>query len=105
MQAFNPPKTRLARNVHLFSANSQRLGGLYLNTPPQITNAYFYKICTHFIRLPSQQTNPDPDPTGNGNGNVRPWFIHAISDAPSPNNTPAFSPTPLPRSSSPLQKG
>ncbi|KAL4910396.1 hypothetical protein BDW74DRAFT_173853 [Aspergillus multicolor] len=84
MPPFEAPDPHHFRNVYIFAANGDHLGALYINDPPQVTNASFYRICTHFIKSPLPQEA---------------WAIHPIT--PMDN----FASNPLPRSSLPLQKG
>ncbi|RDW90653.1 HNH endonuclease signature motif containing protein [Aspergillus mulundensis] len=107
MPSFEAPDPHQIRNAYIFAANGDHLGGkpqstakdqppaqgtlnmpgtpgLYINTPPQISNSTFYRLCTHFIEAPIPPEK---------------WSIHPIT--PSDN----FGSAPLPRSSTPLQKG
>ncbi|KAJ0417470.1 hypothetical protein BJY00DRAFT_315939 [Aspergillus carlsbadensis] len=90
MASFEPPPgTRIYRNAHLFAGNGNYLGGLFVNNPPQVSNATLYRICTHFINFP-----PSTQPTE--------WTIHRIT----PSNV--FDPTPIPRDPlfrSPFEQG
>ncbi|KAL3456264.1 hypothetical protein BJX64DRAFT_294255 [Aspergillus heterothallicus] len=87
MDLFSPPShILLERNAHLFSGKGDYLGGLYVNEPSHISNAAFYRICTHFLH-----TSPSRPPDT--------WTIHRISEANK------FETNAIPRSSSPFKEG
>ncbi|KAL3455981.1 hypothetical protein BJX64DRAFT_271428 [Aspergillus heterothallicus] len=53
MASFEPPRdTRIYRQAHIFSGNGDYLGGLFVQNPPQASNAAVYRLCTHFINFP-----------------------------------------------------
>ncbi|KAL5340449.1 hypothetical protein BJX70DRAFT_396700 [Aspergillus crustosus] len=41
------------RNAHLFAASGQCLGGIFVNDPPHISKATFYRVFTHFLNTPT----------------------------------------------------
>ncbi|BCS18438.1 HNH endonuclease signature motif containing protein [Aspergillus puulaauensis] len=49
------PHTHEPRNTHIFSGDGSYLGGIWLNSPPNISNAEFHNMCEQFIIFPTSR--------------------------------------------------